>query len=83
MVSNESRVLDGCMGKYIAGTASMNNLSYGTNNRLGGVKCGVKSCKYHAPGGICAADSITVQAQNSANGTQTFCGTFVPQSNMS
>ncbi|MDR0916760.1 MAG: DUF1540 domain-containing protein [Oscillospiraceae bacterium] len=57
--------------------------SGGTDNseKLDGVCCDVKSCKYHAPGDICQAQNIKVEAPDASKKIETYCGTYSPQSN--
>ncbi|MDR0839256.1 MAG: DUF1540 domain-containing protein [Oscillospiraceae bacterium] len=47
---------------------------------LYGVDCQVMGCKYHHPGGQCSAANIKVEAPDAAKKTETFCGTFAPNS---
>jgi len=43
-----------------------------------GVSCEVKSCKFHAPGGICQAQNISVEAPDASKKIETYCGTYAP-----
>jgi len=47
---------------------------------IDGVSCEVKSCKYHAPGGICQASNISVEAPDASKKIETYCGTYTPNS---
>jgi hypothetical protein len=51
--------------------------------KLDGVSCEVKSCKYHAPGGVCQAQNITVEAPDASKKVETYCGTYAPNGNPS
>jgi len=46
---------------------------------INGVGCDVVNCKYHGHANQCFADSISVESQNAAKKTETFCGTFAPR----
>ncbi|MDR3208997.1 MAG: DUF1540 domain-containing protein [Oscillospiraceae bacterium] len=59
-----------------------------TNNQkkddgLFGVACEVMSCKYHEPGNLCCAQSITVEAPDASKKVETYCGTFAPNAQQS
>ena len=49
---------------------------------LRGVDCDAIHCKYQGHANQCFADSITVESQNAVRKAETFCGTFVPNPEM-
>ncbi|MDR3310543.1 MAG: DUF1540 domain-containing protein [Oscillospiraceae bacterium] len=40
------------------------------------VTCDAKNCKYHAPGDVCKAENISVEAPDASKKVETYCGTF-------
>ena len=70
--------LDNCNGAACGNVG--NSLSGASCNSLQGVNCEATKCRYHHPGGQCSAKSITVEAPDADNKSDTFCNSFTPNS---